>query len=167
MLAGKRIALIVAMDRNRAIGRDGDMPWHLPADLRHFKATTMDHAVIMGRKTFDSIGRPLPRRQNIVLTRDHGWRGDGVQVVHDLDAAIRLAMTDPVFVIGGGELYRAVLPAADLLFVTEIDTQVRGADTFFPEIDPSRWTEESRSEHFADERNPFSLCFVKYTRKVA
>lgn len=164
MLAGKTIALIAAVARNGAIGRDGDMPWHLPADLRHFKAITLDHTLVMGRKTFQSIGRPLPGRQNIVITRNRRWRADGVLARRNLEAAVREAFSDPVFVIGGGEIYAAALPFADELHLTEIDAEIEDADTFFPEFDRQDWTEVERTAQPAGEANPLDLSFVRYRR---
>lgn len=158
----KMICMIVAMDRARSIGRGGEMPWHLPADLRHFKRTTLGHPVLMGRKTFVAIGRPLPGRQNVVITRDEAYRPPGVDVAHDLEEALHLAAGDKVFIIGGGEIYCEAMPLADRLFVTEVDTLVDGADTWFPPIDPDRWREVERRHRPADESNPYGLDFVVY-----
>jgi len=139
-----RLTLIAALGRNRVIGKDGTMPWHLPEDLNHFKALTMGHPMIMGRKTFDSIGRPLPGRRSIVITRDRAWRVPGVEVAHSFDEALDLAgPADRVFVIGGGEVYAVSLPFADRLELTEVDAEPEG-DTWFPEWDPAQWREVAR-----------------------
>ncbi|RMG12375.1 MAG: dihydrofolate reductase [Deltaproteobacteria bacterium] len=139
------LALIVAVGRHRVIGKAGDLPWHLPEDLKHFKATTMGHALIMGRRTFDSIGRPLPGRRCIVVSRQADLAIPGAEVAHSLEAAIALARrTDPMpFVIGGGMLYEAALPLATHLYLTEVDRAVDG-DTYFPEIDEGQWQERWR-----------------------
>ena len=141
-----RVTLIAALGRNRIIGRDGTMPWHLPEDLKHFKALTMGHPMVMGRKTFDSIGRPLPGRRSIVITRDREWRVPGVEVAHSFDEALDLAgPADRVFVIGGGEVYAVALPFADHLELTEVDAEPEG-DTWFPEWDPAQWREVARDQ---------------------
>jgi len=141
-----RVTLIAALGRNRVIGKDGTMPWHLPEDLKHFKALTMGHPMIMGRKTFDSIGRPLPGRRSIVITRDRAWRVPGVEVAHSFDEALDLAgPADRVFVIGGGEVYAVSLPFADRLELTEVDAEPEG-DTWFPEWDPAQWREVARDQ---------------------
>lgn len=141
-----RLTLIAALGRNRVIGKDGTMPWHLPEDLNHFKALTMGHPMVMGRKTFDSIGRPLPGRRSIVITRDREWRVPGVEVAHSFDEALDLAgPADRVFVIGGGEVYAVALPFADHLELTEVDAEPEG-DTWFPEWDPAQWREVARDQ---------------------
>jgi len=139
------LALVVAVSRNGVIGRDGDLPWHFREDLRHFRAVTLDHAVIMGRKTWESIGRPLPKRRNIVVTRQSGLVAPGCEVVGSLEEAIQLARTsdDEPRVIGGASLYALALPLATRLFLTEIDEDVEG-DTYFPPLDRNRWLEQSR-----------------------
>ena len=140
------LALIVAWARGGVIGKDGTLPWHEPEDLQHFKRVTMGHAILMGRKTYESIGRPLPGRRNLVLTRDPSFQAEGCEVHHDLEAALASAReTDACpFVIGGAGLYALALPRATTLHVTEIDADVEG-DTHFPPFDPSSWVE-------ADER---------------
>jgi dihydrofolate reductase len=134
-----RITLLAARARDGAIGRDNALPWHLPEDLRHFKATTLGHPIVMGRRTFDSIGRPLPGRRTIVVTRDPAWSRPGCERAGSLDEAIaRCAGSPEVFVVGGAQLYAAAMPRADRLLLTEVDVQVDG-DTFFPPVDPGRW----------------------------
>jgi dihydrofolate reductase len=139
------LTLVAAMGANRVIGRDGDMPWHFSEDLKHFKRTTIGGVMIMGRKTFDSIGRPLPGRRSIVVTRSSDWSHEGVEVAHSLDEALTLAGSGArVFVVGGGEIYAQALPLATRLVLTEIDDAPHG-DTFFPDWSRDEWTETSRS----------------------
>jgi len=140
-----KIALIVALSQNNIIGRDNQLPWHLPEDLKYFKSVTMGKPVLMGRKTFDSIGRPLPGRANIVITRDAQWTADGVEVVTDIQAALaagekacKAAGGDEIMVIGGAQIYQKFLPLADRLYLTRVEAQVEG-DAFFPEIDSTQW----------------------------
>lgn len=133
------LSLVVAMDANRGIGVDNKLPWHLPEDLAHFKRVTLGHPIIMGRKTFESIGRPLPGRRNIVVTRNSDWRHDGVDVVHSLDDAVALVGNDSASIIGGAQIFAEALRVADRLIVTHIDKVYR-CDTFFPAIDSSEWT---------------------------
>jgi len=159
------------MARNRVIGLGNALPWRLPADLAHFKTLTSGHPVIMGRKTFESLGRPLPNRTNIVITRDTGFQPAGCQVVHTIEAALASAskFVDPrdpvVFVIGGSDLYRQMLPLADRLYPTLIDAVVRG-DAWFPEFDWAAWKELERHEHPADARNPYPCTFLSLERKT-
>ncbi len=159
------ISLIVAHASNRVIGRDGEMPWYLPADLRHFKQTTMGKPIVMGRKTFDAIGKPLPGRANIVVTRDKAWTAEGVTVVHSLDEAYAAAgEVEEIMVIGGGQLYAEALPQAQRIYVTEIVGEVEG-DTWFPELDPDEWQEISRLSRAEDGPNPWDLNFVVFERR--
>ncbi len=134
------ITLVAAMGANRVIGADGGMPWHLPEDLKHFKAVTLGTTMIMGRRTFDSIGRPLPGRRTIVVTRDASWQHDGVDVAHSLDEALALAGDAPVSIVGGGQIYAQALPLADRMELTFIDAEPHG-DTVFPEWESSHWRE--------------------------
>ena len=147
-----RIALIVAMADNRVIGRAGDLPWRISADLKHFKRLTMGKPMIMGRKTFESIGRALPGRTNIVVTRDSSRRWDDVETFADIDRALQRAealaesLEDPeIMVIGGAEIYRAVLSRTDRIYLTQVHEAVEG-DTFFPELDPKAWRETDRED---------------------
>jgi len=141
---GPPLTLVAAMGSNRVIGRAGDMPWHYSEDLKHFKRTTLGGVMIMGRKTFDAIGRPLPGRRSIVVTRSTDWAYEGVEVVHSLDEALALAGDEaPVFVVGGGEIYTQALPLATRLVLTEIDDAPEG-DTYFPDWSRSEWTETAR-----------------------
>ncbi len=135
-----RIAMIAAMANNRVIGKDNKMPWHLPEDLKHFKAMTLGKPVVMGRKTFESIGRPLPGRHNIVITRQNDYQPEGVSCVNSFEAAKELVSDcEEIVVIGGGQLYKEILPLADTLYLTFIELTVDG-DTFFPEWDDGSWT---------------------------
>ncbi|MGD8574896.1 MAG: type 3 dihydrofolate reductase [Gammaproteobacteria bacterium] len=154
-----RITLVVAMARNRVIGRAGGMPWHLPADLAHFKRVTLGHPVIMGRRTHEAIGRALPGRLNIVVTRDPAYTADDCRVAHSLDAALMAAAEwTEVMVIGGGQLYAEALPHADRIILTEIGADIEG-DTHFPELDPAQWREVECRERPADGRNAWPLVF--------
>lgn len=157
------LTIVVATDAQRGIGIDNTLPWRLPEDLAHFKRTTMGHPIIMGRKTFDSIGRPLPNRRNIVITRNPGWQHAGVEAVASLDDALRLTADVPACVIGGGQIYAAALPRADRLIVTKID-KTFDCDAFFPQIDPTQWQEVARETHHSAE-NGFDYAFVTYQRR--
>jgi dihydrofolate reductase len=132
------LSIVVAMDANRGIGVDNKLPWHLPEDLAHFKRVTLGHPIIMGRKTFESIGRPLPGRRNIVVTRNRDWHHDGVDIVHSLADAVALVGGDAASIIGGAQIFAEAMGLADRLIVTHIDKVYR-CDTFFPEIDGARW----------------------------
>ena len=145
--AREALVLVVAVSLNGVIGRDGGLPWHLPEDLKHFRRNTVGHAIIMGRKTWDSIGRPLPRRRNIVVTRQLGLALEGCEVVHSLAEALQLAHTEDSEprVIGGASLYREALPCATRLLITEVQQEVDG-DTFFPHWNPEEWVETERQE---------------------
>lgn len=164
-LATSRVTLIAAVARNGVIGADGDMPWRIPEDFAFFKRTTMGHPLVMGRATFDSIGRPLPGRRSIVITRSREWSHEGVEVVHSLDDALSLAAAgaggDEVFVAGGGQVYRQAMPRADRLLITEVDLAPEGQVTF-PDIDLDSWTEVSRAPGNGGE-TPFA--FVEYARR--
>lgn len=149
------IALIVAMAANRVIGRDNALPWHVPADLSHFKKLTLGKTVVMGRKTFQSIGRPLPNRHNIVVTRDPDWRADGVTVAHSLSEALARAVGEEIMVIGGAGLYAESLPFAGRIYLTEIEAAPEG-DTHFPELGPD-WREMARERHPGDPAYSFVL----------
>jgi dihydrofolate reductase len=159
-----KISLIVAMSRNRVIGRDNALPWRLPADLARFKRITMGHHLIMGRKTWDSLGRPLPDRTTIVLSGRPGFAPPGAIAASSLDGALGRCAGDEVFVAGGAEVFRAALPRADRIYMTLIHADISG-DTHFPEFDESEWAVTSREEHPADERNPHAYTFLIYDRK--
>ena len=160
------LSLITAMDSNRLIGKDNSLPWHLPADLAFFKATTMGKPVIMGRKTFDSIGKALPGRQNIVVTRDRNFDAPNCEVAPSVEAAITIVDdTEEVMLIGGASLYEQTLDRADIIYLTLIHHEFTG-DTWFPEIHPKYWKSVSRDNFNADDKNPFPYSFVKYVREI-
>ena len=160
-----RISLIVALARNRVIGRDNQLPWRLSADLQHFKGLTMGKPIVMGRKTYESIGRPLPGRTNIVVTRDSSFSAEGCRVVHSIDEALVTAGgADEVMIMGGENLYSQLLPRADRLYLTEVQAEVSG-DAWFPEFDQTQWQELERESHRADEKNEFDYDFVVLTRR--
>lgn len=159
------IRLVAALDRNHAIGRDGAMPWHLPDDLKRFKALTLGKPVLMGRKTALAIGRALPGRANLVLTRGERAPFDGQVVVRSLDEALAIAReAGELAVVGGGDVYSLALPRATHLHLTWIDTAVAGADTWFPRFDPREWSETAREHHAADARHAHAMDFVDYRR---
>lgn len=146
------------------IGRDNGMPWHLPDDLKYFKSRTMGKPMLMGRKTFESIGRPLPGRTSVVMTRDPAWHHDGVIVVRSLEEALLWAANEPeLCAVGGAEIFRLVWPHAKRLFLTRIHANIEG-DTFFPKVDPNEWHEGERIEHPADERHAYAMSFVTLNR---
>jgi len=158
------LTLIAALADDRVIGRDGGLPWHLPADLAHFKLLTWGKPVLMGRRTYQAIGKPLHGRLNVVVTHDAAWRAEGVTVAHSLDEALRAAGDAPeVMVIGGAQLYAECLPRARRLQLTRIHAQIDG-DVRFPEFDLSLWDEVERHEHPADARNPHRMTFLSYRR---
>jgi dihydrofolate reductase len=156
-----KLSLIVAVSRNGVIGVDNQLPWHLPEDLKYFKSVTMGKPLIMGRKTYDSIGRPLPGRTNIVITRDPSWQAQGVEVAQSLEAALQLghsacdaAGVDEIMVIGGEQIYRMTLPEADRLYLTQVDAEVEG-DAFFPEVDFSQWQQISEQLPQLTDTHPY------------
>ena len=155
--------IVVAMTSIHVIGQNGDMPWHLPADLVHFKELTSGHAIIMGRRTWESIGKPLPNRLNIVVTRQEDYAAEDVTVVHSLEDGIVAAGTQRIFLVGGGEMYKEALPIAFQMHITRIDALIDG-DTKFPEIDESIWQCKSRVNRSADEKNPYDLVFETWER---
>ena len=163
------ISLIVAMDEKRGIGKDGKLPWRLSSDLKRFRELTMGHHMIVGRKTFESIGKPLPGRQTIVVTHNAGFKADGCLVAGSVQAALALAQErgEPeVFVIGGAEIYAQVIDVADRVYLTQVHAEV-DADTFFPELKPDTWTEIQSTFQAADERNQYSFSFKQLERKTA
>jgi dihydrofolate reductase len=158
-----RVSIVVAMTPDRVIGKDGTLPWRLPADLKHFRRLTLGHPVVMGRKTFESIGKPLDGRTNIVMTRRAAWEAPGCLVASTLDQALELATqhaapTREVMILGGAAVYALFLPHADRMYVTWVDARVQG-DTFFPRYDVAEWRESAREDHTADERNPHAYSF--------
>ncbi|MGE0812923.1 MAG: dihydrofolate reductase [Vicinamibacterales bacterium] len=161
------VTLVVAAAEGGVIGKDGAIPWHLPADLAHFKRVTMGKPIVMGRKTFQSIGRALPGRLNVVVTRDRAFRAEGVVVTHSLDEALAACGDAPeVMVIGGAEIYAAALPRAGRIHFTRVHAVVDG-DTRFPALDASAWQESAREERTADARNPYPLTFLTLERRAS
>ncbi len=162
-----KLSLIAALDNHRAIGRDNAMPWHLPDDFRHFKALTLGKPILMGRKTAQSLGRALPGRVNLVLTRGGKVPFDGMRAVASIDAAKAIAAREnavELCVIGGGEIYALALPVADALHLTHVDAAIENADAFFPRFDPGQWRIVSREAHAADARHEFAFEFADYER---
>ena len=159
------ISLIVAMAQNGVIGRGNALPWRLPEDLRRFKQSTLGKPILMGRKTFESIGRPLPGRANLVLTRDRDWHAAGVIAVHSVEDALRQTRTcDELVAIGGAEIYRLLLPLARRMYLTHVHADVPG-DTFFPAFDAAQWADVELHTHPADERHAYPLTFVTLERR--
>ncbi len=158
------ISIITAMDENQLIGKDNGLPWKLPADLQFFKRVTMSKPIIMGRKTFESIGRPLPGRKNVVITRDESFDAEGCEVVFSLnDALSRVENADEVMVIGGANIYQQFLPQADRLYLTRVEGKFDG-DAWFPEIDFENWELVEKEEHKADEKNEADYSFQVFQR---
>ena len=161
------VVLVAALDRDHAIGRGNTLPWHLPDDLKRFKALTLGQPVLMGRKTAQSLGRALPKRRNLVLTRSGGVPFEGMEAVASLQEAIDIAADDGAqtrAVIGGGEVYALAMPLAGRMHLTWVDALVEGADVFFPRFDPSAWRETMREHHAADAAHAFAFDFADYER---
>lgn len=159
------INIVVAKASNNVIGAKNNLIWHLPNDLKHFKNITSGHPIIMGRKTFESLGRPLPNRTNIVITRDQNWNAEGVEVFNSLEKAISFAKTldENIAIIGGGNIYKQAMEFTDILYITEVHHEFDG-DTYFPEIDAADWEETEREDHKKDEKHPYAYSFVTYKR---
>ncbi|HZM46138.1 MAG TPA: dihydrofolate reductase [Burkholderiales bacterium] len=157
----------MAMSKNRVIGADGKIPWHLPDELKLFKSVTMGHHILMGRKTWDSIGRLLPGRTTVIVTRQPGYRVDGATVAHSLEEAVSACgADDEIFVIGGADIFRAALPLADRLYLTTVDAEVAG-DVYMPEFAEGEWREVSSREHAIDERHPYAYRHAVLERAAA
>ena len=159
----KTLTLIAAMGKNRAIGMAGRMPWHLPAELQHFKKVTMGKTIVMGRKTWQAIGRPLPGRQNIVVSRNPDFHAEGVDHATSLEDAALMSESDEVMIIGGGQLYVLALPLAQRMVLTLIDIEPE-ADTWFPEWDDQKWSQTSETKYPADDSNPLAYRIIELTR---
>jgi len=161
-----KLCIAVAVGENLAIGKNNQLLWHMPADLKFFKQTTLGHPVVMGRKTFDSVGKPLPNRRNIVVTRDPELEIEGVEIVNSLDEALEITKNEekPVFIVGGAEIYRQALPKTDTLYLTTIH-HTFDADTFFPEFDRDEWEVINKEPHQADEKNKYDYTFEVLRRK--
>jgi len=161
----KNLSVIVAMAENSVIGREGQLPWHLTADLQRFKRLTMGHHLIMGRRTFESIGRPLPGRTSIVVSRQQNAAWDGVLVAHSLEEAYQMAQSDSeIFVVGGGDIYRQALPDAQRLYLTLVHTKVDG-DTNFADVDWSQWELQNEQHHEPDKKNTCAMTWRDYKKK--
>ena len=159
--------IMAAKAKNNVIGKNNDLVWHLPADLKFFKQTTKGNTLIMGRKTFESLGNPLPHRDSWIVTRNKNYHSEGITTFHSLESAVEAAEEkglEQVFILGGGEIYRQSMELADKLIITEVHEDFEG-DTVFPEIDASKWKEVSREDHKADERNKYDYSFVEYLRR--
>jgi dihydrofolate reductase len=159
-------ALVVAVAENGVIGGDNRLLWHLPLDLKHFKQLTQGHPIVMGRRTFESIGKPLPNRTNIIVTRQNDWQAEGCEVAYSVPLALEMArgIEENIFVIGGGEIYRQALPAADVVYLTEVHHSFEG-DITFPNLNPDEWREETRERHEPDEKHAYPFSFVTLRRR--
>lgn len=158
-----KMSLIAAMDRNRLIGSNNQLPWHLPADLAHFKQITMGKPIVMGRKTYESIGRPLPGRTNIVLSRS-GFKAQGIEVVSSICEAVAMAATaEELVVIGGGSIYEMVIDVVDQMHLTVVEGEFTG-DAWFPVFDDKQWVISSEEKYFADEKNQYDYSYLTYDR---
>jgi dihydrofolate reductase len=167
-----KLALIVAQSQNRVIGKDNSLPWHLPKDLQYFKKVTLGKPIIMGRKTYESIGRALPGRVNIVVSRNPDYKVEGVEHAQNLDQAIELAKkvcietsVNEVMVIGGAQIYHQAIEVADVLYLTSVEAVVEG-DAYFPEIDYSLYKQTQKQSHCADDKNPYPYSFVTYEKII-
>lgn len=168
-MSALRLSILVAMAKNRVIGKDNALPWHLSADLKHFKAITMGHPIIMGRKTYESIGRPLPGRTNLIMTHQKGYQVAGAITVNSIDEALKACQAsidgnNEVFLIGGAALYRQTLEACHRIYITEIQQDFDG-DTFFPEFNKTEWQEITREKHFSED-DKLEYHFVMLDRKT-
>ena len=164
------LSIIVAVSDNHVIGSGNQLPWHLPADLQYFKTLTTGHPIIMGRKTYESIGRPLPRRANIVITRDSEFTAEGVFVVHSLDEAIECAQQvapEQAFIIGGDSIYQQAIASAQRVYLTRVHAVIPNGDAFFPVLDQQQWTLISARSAPADEKNPHACTFEVYEKKAS
>lgn len=160
------ISIIVAVSENNVIGKDNDLIWHLPRDLKHFKETTTGHYVIQGRKTYESCGRPLPNRTNVVITRDNNYKAEGCIVVHSLEDAIKEAKDDSeAFIIGGGKIYEQAMSLVDRIYITKVHHSFEG-DIFFPEINMEEWIEIDRRDFESDEKNKYPFTILTLDRKI-
>jgi dihydrofolate reductase len=165
MHQGKKVTIIAAMARNFAIGLNGDMPWYLPGELKHFKQTTMGKPIVMGRKTWESIGRALPGRQNIVVTGNRSFQAPGCDLAGSLDEALRIASGEEVMIIGGGQLYQQALPFSDRMVLTLVDCEPE-ADTWFPQWQSNDWLQTGIRSESSDERNPYGYRVLDLVRKA-
>ncbi len=161
-----KISLLVAVSENNVIGVNNQLPWHLPADLQYFKQLTLEHTIIMGRKTFDSIGKPLPKRENIVITRNNSFKVDGVIAFQTIEDALAYCNNkDEVFIIGGDEIFKQFVNRADFIYRTKVHTYIEDGDAFFDEINLNEWELVKSEKHTKDEKNPFDYTFEIFKRK--
>lgn len=160
------ISIIAAIGKNNELGKKNALLWDLPGDMKHFRDTTKGHTVIMGQKTYESIGRPLPHRRNIVVTRDNNFNAEGIEISKSLEKTLQSFdnSVEEIFVIGGGQVYKQSLEKADRLYITHVDMEDKEADTFFPEIIPIVWNETKHEEHKKDSENPFDYTFSIYEK---
>lgn len=158
------ISLIFGISRNHIIGQNNKLPWHIPADLAYFKRVTLGHPVVMGRKTYESIGKPLPGRNNIIITRDESFSADGCTICRSINEVLELASDGEIFIIGGAEIYRQFMPFADKMYITFIDADVDG-DTLLEDIDYRAWDLISQQPGVKDEKNPYDYKFLVYKKK--
>ncbi|APC97660.1 dihydrofolate reductase [Francisella frigiditurris] len=162
------ISLIVAYDKNHGIGKENTLPWKLSEDLKNFKKITENNYIIMGRKTFDSIGRPLPNRKNMILTRDKEYKKDNCLIIHDIQDVLNFAKSKPhyeIFVIGGAQIYKQFVDLADRLYITEVDTEMTDLDAFFPEWDKSKYERIGYREYKKDDKNQFNFTFSVFEKR--
>lgn len=160
------VSIIVAASKNNAIGKNNELLWHMPADLKFFRKTTSGHAVIMGRKTFDSVGAALPKRRNIVITRQPNFQAENVEVVGSLGEALDICENekDEIFIVGGAQIYEQAMHLTDRIYLTRINHDFEDADTFFPEIDDKKWQLEEVEHHESDDKNPYDYSFYLYAK---
>jgi dihydrofolate reductase len=161
---GLSISFIVAMDIQQAIGLGNDLPWRLPADLAYFKKTTLNHTILMGRKTYESMGKPLPSRTNVILTQNKEYEAEGCTIVHNVEEAVALFKNEEVFVIGGAEIFKLFMPFVDRLYITLIEHEFE-ADTYFPEFDIEDWNLVSSEDGIKDAKNPYDYSFLVYEKR--
>jgi dihydrofolate reductase len=164
------LSIISAIGKNNEIGQKNALLWNLPAEMKHFRETTKGHTVIMGQKTFESIGRPLPNRRNIILTKDENFKQEGIEIVYSIPGLMELlekttSKDEEGFIIGGGQIYRLFMDMADKLYITHVDESFPNADTFFPEINMPKWIKANSKFYPADELNKYNLEFAIYTKK--
>lgn len=161
------ISLIAAIGKNNELGKGNTLLWSIPADMKHFRETTNGHPIIMGRKTFESIGKALPNRKNILITRDENYKKENIEIAHSLEEARKkVSLKEEIFIIGGAEIYKQAIDIADRLYITHIDAEDKNADAFFPEIIPIVWNEISHEEHKKDEKNPYNYTFSVYQKFI-
>jgi dihydrofolate reductase len=160
-----RISYIFAMDRNRVIGKDNQLPWRIPADLKFFKETTMGHTIVMGRKTYESIGKPLPGRTNVIMTQNPDYKVEGCEIVHTIEELLERYGEEEIIVTGGSELFRLFMPYVSKMYITSIEHEFEG-DTWFPEINEDEWQMTWREQGIKDEKNPYTYYFQIYEKRV-